>query len=1005
MKDKIIRLAKANPAALTLLVKVYTIAFISIFLYLNPLHWPVSSYVIISIIWLLCVYFFKLSYKLSFLLGLLFLVLAALATAFGHPGYAEKFAPYTFWFFTIGALQKVFQAFQLRPQKEERGAQSTAKGRQLSKRDGLLILLLLLPVLLLYRSWFSIVPLASGDWIYKFPENLQFHAPVSWNTENLGTFYIPFLWTYPLQVVETLLAQLFRFNFALVEKIVWFLPTLFLSILSTTVFIRTFGGKLIALVFGAIFFLANTYTILLFAGGQMLFALGFALFPLVFALAELAIRFNKLSLKILAGLGVALLGFADPRIAFLFVLTVSLYTIFRFLSDDLNQMRHVFAKYLTLLFMLYTIPFALHFYWVLPTFLTNARFNIGSLIPDSKSLNFSFMTLNNVFTVFQPHWPENIFGKTHYTQTMFFIFPLLFYATPFLLRRPVAWFFVILSLCSAFLTKGTNAPLGEVYSYLLRVLPGFELFRDPSKFYVPLVLSYTLLFGLVIEQIYWRLRDVPLAVSTDIKRIIPWTFLLSVALLLYGLALPAYLREMDGTLESKKIDQSYQTYYAETTQKVKGYYRSLWIPEKSKFAYQSDSYPIVNGVVLAQKEPFNELIKNPFHTFTYLDDQATIEFLRMLNIRFLNIRNPSELRFNNQKDKYEAGIAHMQLMNDLSKRDGLKKVNLFKDTDTFEVVNPMPKFYAADKIFWVYGSSKVYSTVKTLPEVSLMGNAFIRRETLPDIPLAHKDMWQAQIIESNFATASGVLTFDMPRFERVLYIFNTELPAKVTQLRFRIEGLHGKQFAFLARWFTDATEDKEQVYGRNRHYVWEPTTVTKIEGTVDEYVLTLPFIPKGFENGMVDRVIAYPLDQIPSLIGLFNDRRVLPIVETLDSTSTHYTISVREATLPYVLLFSESYNTGWQAKINDERFITQPVFNLMNGFIIPISGNYMVDVFFTPQPIVMPFFFFSVLVFLVVLVCFVVALERDYRLTRFSKKFLMGTFSWYPHLGSRQKSP
>lgn len=1001
--------------------KIYIILCVGIFLYLNPFHWLfVNEQFVVMTLWLLGVYCFKLPFHYSFLFGLAFIVLAALSTFLGHPGFAQRFAPITFWFFVIGVGQKIAASLQIsqsaKPSKTGKRAQFFSQqtlavinllesllqtiSRQvamlrgennqeklplknvykLSKTDATWILLLLLPLLAIYKNWFSALPLAAGDWVYKYPENVLFQRPYAWITDNLGVFNIPFLWSYPLQFIETVIYRLLAIDFGQIEKIVWFIPILLISFISVAVFVRTFGGRLVAITFAVIFFLTNTYSLLLFSGGQMLFALGFALFPLVFASVHWAVYYNKTSLKILSGLGVALLGFADPRIALLFLFIVNLYLVFKLLSDDLNQPRSLFRKYLTEFLALYSIPIILHLYWIIPTFLTNTRFHFPNLTLDITSLQFSFMTLNNIFTVFQPHWPENIFGKISHTPTVFYVFPFIFYTAPFLLKRPIGWFFVALSLFSAFLTKGTNPPLGEVYTYLLQVLPGFQLFRDPSKFYVPLIVSYTLLFGLVVERIFWGLRLLTKKQPRTIQTLVPWGFLVIVSVFLYGLSFPAFQRTMDGTLQGHLVDKSFISYYEKTKADKDQFYRSLWIPLKSKFAYQDATHPIIDGIDLATYEPFNGLIKDDFHTFTYLEDGASIEFLQMIGARFLHIRRPTELRFNNARDKYEAGIAHDQLVKSLETKRNLKKVNLLQYVDSFEIENPNGRFYAADKVFWVFGSSKVYSTIKTLPEIKLNGNAFIRRETLSDIPLTHKDLWQAQIIESNYATESGVLSFGIQRFDRVIYIFNTEILGDQKNVIATIEGLPNTKLKLFIRRYKDATGDEEQVYGRQYKFVWQPVELTKIEGQTAQYQITFPAPPSEFQGGTIDRVLAYSQDQIPSLQLAFNTHRSEPIIEVKKATPTEYALSIREATLPYMLIFNESFNRGWQAKVNEQAVLTMPVFNLLNGFLVDTSGNYNVSVSFLPQQTIAPFAYLSFAALCLFLVYLLVSLEKDYAL-------------------------
>ncbi len=978
------------------LIYLYSIFLVAFILYNNPFHFSfLTEQAVLVILWLYTILLFKLSFRWSFFVGLLFIILSAVATALHHPGYAQRFGPFAFWLFVIGSSQRILEAFeQYKPQPPKEIKNEPANAYHVSRLTTvLLILATVIPIMTLLSSWFSFLPLTSGDWVYKYPNMLQFDAPKAWNIMNLGAYNIPFLWVYPLQFFEKLLFEVFHADFGIIEKIVWFLPILFISAISIYIFIRTFGGKLIACIFGILFFFLNTYTILLFAGGQTLFALGYALYPLAFVVVHKATENNRLSFKLLSGLLVALLGFADPRIAFLFLLTSGIYLVYRFLSSDLTNLKSLLNKYITLGFFMYVIPLLLHAYWIIPTFLADSQLRIQSIPTLDTTLNLSFMTLTNAFAVFQPHWPENIFGKTSAVPFVFFIFPFIIYAAPFLIKKPIAWFFVILSLLSAFLTKGVNEPFGIVYPYLSTILPGFALFRDPSKFYVPLILSYTLLFGLVVEHIYFTFKKLTFEKNAKIfgrhfafpiqsvkifQLYMPPIFLILMIIFLYWLTIPAFKKTMGGTFVGYAKPGAYEQLY-KSIQQDQSFYRSLWLPEKTRFAPENTLHALVNGVDLAQDEPFNAFISNPYHTFTYIDDPASIEFLRMLGIRYLHIVHPNTLRYNNDKDYEGATKANAQMLADLRHREGVVEKTIVPDATTFEIQNTMPHFFPADKVFWLYGSSKAYTTIKTLPNTSLLGNAFIRKETIADIPIVSNELWQAQIIESNFTVESGVLTLPLPRLERCLYIFNTVLDPQKVSLPLRIEGIEGKTMQFMVRRSYDVTPDKEQVYGRDVRYVWQNATITPIPDQLNMYTLSFPESQDDMKNAVVDRIIAYNVGVIPSLELFFQDHKPLPIVETLKSSPTAYTVSIREAKAPFILIFSDAFNNGWRVKLQDKTLIPFPIFNVLNGYILDTQGNYMLQVTFQPQRYVLPFALFSATVFLLLLVYIIVIFYREKR--------------------------
>ena len=62
-------------------------------------------------------------------------------------------------------------------------------------------------------------------------------------------------------------------------------------------------------------------------------------------------------------------------------------------------------------------------------------------------------------------------------------------------------FFLILSLLGVFLAKGSNEPFGQIYIWLFEHIPGFVMFRDPTKWYMLIAVSYSVLIPYSIYKI------------------------------------------------------------------------------------------------------------------------------------------------------------------------------------------------------------------------------------------------------------------------------------------------------------------------------------------------------------------------------------------------------------------------------------------------------------------------------------------------------------------------
>jgi hypothetical protein len=74
-------------------------------------------------------------------------------------------------------------------------------------------------------------------------------------------------------------------------------------------------------------------------------------------------------------------------------------------------------------------------------------------------------------------------------------------------RNKFVIFYSTLAVIGIFLSKGTNEPFGFVYKFLYENIPGFWIFREPFAKFTPVtLLSYSVLLGYSVEAICHRLR-------------------------------------------------------------------------------------------------------------------------------------------------------------------------------------------------------------------------------------------------------------------------------------------------------------------------------------------------------------------------------------------------------------------------------------------------------------------------------------------------------------------
>lgn len=402
---------------------------------------------------------------------------------------------------------------------------------------------------------------ASGDLGFFWEEQIQAFSwlPQVWKADlGYGLNGLASLWLdYPFRIVMKLLST-FGLSWFFVEKLLWVL-VFTLAIYSSY--------KLTKSLIGTLIYSTNTYFLLLFAGGQLGVALAYALSPLVL-MALVKWR------SIRAGLLLALLVLFDLRIAYLVIISAIAYGL---------------RSVVPLL-----VAASVHLYWILPTIFAGT--DIGEQFTNPGMLKFlSFADFSHAISLLHPNWPENLFGKVYFMQPEFLVIPILAFVSllfvsrlrvtgdefgiikatvnPQQITRNRITYFTLLALIGSFFAKGVNEPFGEIYRWMFLHIPGFVMFRDPTKFYLFTAIGYSVLIPFVLS----RVTSYGLRVTGIILFIIFWIFTLRGFQLPVAFMHPEYIH-LKNLLVSDPVPS-----------------RTLWIPQKEGFAYFSDVHPILTA--------------------------------------------------------------------------------------------------------------------------------------------------------------------------------------------------------------------------------------------------------------------------------------------------------------------------------------------------------------------------------------------------------------------------
>ncbi len=433
---------------------------------------------------------------------------------------------------------------------------------------------------------------ASGDAPFLFEEQIRQFSwlPPVWDTtKGFGQSLLPRLWLeYPYRFVLKILSLL-GFSWFFIDKLFWIIAFV-LAVYSSYRLVRRCVNRPLFAVLGSVIYTTNTYFLLLFSGGQLGVAWAFAFLPLVFLKFTEGIDTpvqQNIRTSIGNGLYFALLIVLDIRLAYLAVIAIGLYF---FLHWYLYGSKYIGTIIISTFIVPGIIGLCSHAFWILPTVFGGGGIqSLGDQFTSPGMLKFlSSADFSHALSLLHPNWPENLFGKVYFLQPEFLILPLLAFCAFLFVEKKAAdrsrkiFFFGVLALLGVFLAKGVNDPFGEIFQWMFIHIPGFVMFRDPTKVYVFTALGYSVLIPYTLQRLTEKIH---------INEILIWT----IFLLYWCFTIrPVFLGQMRGNFLPPRISADYVRLKDVLVGDAKPS-RTLWIPQNDPFAYTSEVHPLLTS--------------------------------------------------------------------------------------------------------------------------------------------------------------------------------------------------------------------------------------------------------------------------------------------------------------------------------------------------------------------------------------------------------------------------
>ncbi len=362
-------------------------------------------------------------------------------------------------------------------------------------------------------------------------------------------------------------------------RVIYMYPYVFLAPVAIYLLTSRFIKNKFGLFCAGLVYLFNTYFLVLqTAGVTMLLANMWGTFMLVYyykLFMEKRSVFNYLMIVLMS----LLACIYEFRIFYLAIILCSMLVIYKFIFIERkwsDLFLHASIGIVTLI---------LNSFWFLPVILS------GQLLENrlfSRGLFGSgYFDLFSAFNLFHRFWTGGAIAQ-FVNQPI----PMLFWAVPICViiaiykneKNKWAQFFAVIAILGVFLTKQEDLPFPHIYSWLYNNFPGFNAFREASKFYFITAIGYSVLIGYFMQWL-WETKFTNL--YQRYARVL--ASILIAGIFLYN-SIPLVTLELGSLFIPRHIPQEYKV-YNEFIISQDDSFRTLWVPSESKWGYYSNSKP------------------------------------------------------------------------------------------------------------------------------------------------------------------------------------------------------------------------------------------------------------------------------------------------------------------------------------------------------------------------------------------------------------------------------
>lgn len=868
---------------------------------------------------------------------------------------------------------------------------------------------LLLTILLagVYWLWLLPGPRVATDFSLISHSSLKSYLdlPQTWTTrgtEGLGEYTVFTLWSWPFNFLYGFFANL-GLSFAFLQRILIVVPFLVIGSLGIWKLCESIKLSSSATIISVLFYLTNTYILLLIDGGQLSISLVYALFPLGFLAIEQAI-YGNFKKKILAGLLTSAIGIFDIRFIYIFSLLVIARFLYEFFYLSPKKWMGWIIDWLRTGLVIFILVLGLNAFWLLV--ITKQPIADSQYLSLTKTSFTGFISLSHSLLLLSPHWFMNVFGRITELRFEFILIPLLVFLAPILKNRNrLVGFWLLVALISVFLTKGSAEPLSQVYQWLYYNIPGFSLFRDSSKFFFLVALSYTVLIGITVDETIKRVNSFKVKIA----------FILTLTIFFVFLVRPVWSGWMTGTFSKPALEKEFSDLDNFIAQD-KSAANVFWIPTISPLTMLDPHHPAVEASRLAQKRPFQQATKGSYEIFNFLREASYMgQLFEVANIKYIVYPPLNPQRTDLHPDNFRYYSTFLKQLSDLPWLTRVENLSI----PVLEMKKYQEKLFIAPNIWWVIGSDSIYNEATKSTSLSLSKNALIFveetlnfRKRIQETPNSKivlykkypKDLTVLFISEEDLIfparelnydpNSSGWWKRDTQDFVNLRQILNSKYlidnqdfdmgggwAIGEGSLNLKIQNSKIQKGKKLLARALESSQSGQMTFFQNAKNIGKINTAVSIGQETNLRWFEIGELSEDYDliissEGKINIVNALATvssqrwqEYSNKFLDLEKQNRIVNFEEKNTKeenikvsykqiSSTKYTLTVENLSSPSLLIFSQNYDKNW--KLNGQTPL--PVYSLLNGYYLHSDGQYELE--FKPQKYILPGLIISIITLL-----------------------------------------